>query len=269
MSMPALNKAVEDDDEEVEDVDGWMVTFTDAITLLLAFFVMMLTFTEFDIPAFEEAAKAITNEVGYKDELTTTEELKIEVEDVVFEMEADQVVKVGKDKRGIVIELASRSFFKPGSAELRKTAAPVLENITLMLAAKKYACFNIQVKGHTDDEPIRTLKFPTNWELSSARASRIVRYFVDRRLDEFRFQAIGLAATKPKVPNRDQEGRPIRQNQATNRRISLHVKRMSLEEQKRCNEQTDFKDILKKVRKQENPQNNFNPSPSTSNLGLQ
>ena len=64
--------------------------------LLLAFFVMMLTFTEFDIPAFEEAAKAITNEVGYKDELTTTEELK-EVEDIVFEMEADQVVKVRKD----------------------------------------------------------------------------------------------------------------------------------------------------------------------------
>ena len=246
MSMPALNKGVED--EEVEDEDGWMVTFTDAITLLLAFFVMMLTFTEFDIPAFEEAAKAITNEVGYKDELTTTEELKIEVEDVVFEMEADQVVKVGKDKRGIVIELASRSFFKPGSAELRETAAPVLENITLMLAAKKYACFNIQVRGHTDDEPIRTLQFPTNWELSSARAARIVRYFIDRKLDEFRFQAIGLAATQPKVPNRDIDGRPIRQNQATNRRVNLHVKRMSLAEQKRCNEQTDFKDILKQVK---------------------
>ena len=244
-NMPALNEAA--DEESVEDENGWMVTFTDAITLLLAFFVMMLTFTEFDIPAFEEAAKAITNEVGYKDELTTTEELKIEVEDIVFEMEADQVVKVGKDKRGITIELASRAFFKPGSAELRESASPVLKNITVMLASKKYACFNVEVKGHTDDEPIRTLEFPTNWELSSARASRVVRFFVTNKLDEFRFQAIGLAATRPKVPNRDSEGRPIRENQATNRRINLHVQRMSLEEQKRCNEQTDFKDVLTKV----------------------
>ena len=252
MPMPALNEGVKDD-EDVEDQDGWMVTFTDAITLLLAFFVMMLTFTEFDIPAFEEAAKAITNEVGYKDELTTTDELKIEVEDIVFEMEADQVVKVGKDKRGIVIELASRSFFKPGSAELRGTATPVLENLTLMLAAKKYACFNIEVQGHTDDEPIQTLQFPTNWELSSARAARVVRYFIDKKLDAFRFQAIGLASTKPKVPNRDAEGRPIRQNQATNRRINLHVQRMSLKEQRRCNERTDFKDILEKVKEKGNP----------------
>ena len=260
--MPALNESAQEE-EEVDDADGWMVTFTDAITLLLAFFVMMLTFTEFDIPAFEEAAKAITNEVGYKDELTTTEELKIEVEDIVFEMEADQVVKVGKDKRGIVIELASRSFFKPGSAELRKTAAPVLENITLMLASKKYACFNIQVIGHTDDEPIRTLQFPTNWELSSARAARVVRYFIDKKLDEFRFQAIGLAGTKPKVPNRDAEGIPIRQNQATNRRINLHVKRMSLEEQKRCNEQTDFKDILKRVKTKDTiPDTTSDPGPN-------
>ena len=65
----------------------------------------------------------------------------------------------------------------------------------------------------------------------------------------FRLQAIGFAETKPKVPNRDGEGKPIKQNQMTNRRIELHVERMSLEEQQRCNEETDFKDILKKVNK--------------------
>ena len=108
-------------------------------------------------------------------------------------------------------------------------------------------CFNIEVEGHSDDTPIRTKQFPSNWELSAARASRVVRFFIEEKMASFRFQAIGFAETKPKVPNRDAEGKPIKQNQMTNRRIELHVERMSLEEQQRCNEETDFKDILKKV----------------------
>lgn len=233
--------------EPSEDSEDWLTTFADAITLLMAFFVMMLTFAEFDIPAFEEATTAIGNNVGNKDEISTTQELKIELQDVVFEMQADQVVSVAQDNRGIVIELASRAFFKPGSAQLREAAIPVLDKMTLMLGAKKFACFNIEVKGHTDDAPIRTKQFPSNWELSAARASRVVRFFIEQELQDFRFKAIGLADTKPKVPNRDAEGKAIKENQATNRRINLHVERMSIEEQQRCNERTDFKDMLKKV----------------------
>ncbi len=229
--------------------ESWLATYADAITLLMAFFVMLLTFAEYDIPAFEEAATAIGNNVGNKDEVSTTQELKIETQDVVFEMQADQVVSVAQDKRGIVIELASRAFFKPGSAVFRDAAIPVLKKMTALLGAPKFACFNIDVKGHTDDVPIRTKQFPSNWELSAARASRVVRFFIEAKLQPFRFKAIGLAATKPKVPNRDPEGKPIKENQATNRRINLHVERMSLEEQQRCNEKTDFKDILKKVQK--------------------
>jgi len=233
-----------------EPVDeSWLATYADAITLLMAFFVMLLTFAEYDIPAFEEASTAIKNNVGSTNEVSPTQELKIETQDIVFEMQADQVVSVAQDNRGIVIELASRAFFKPGSATFRDAAIPVLEKMTSLLGAPKFACFNIEVKGHTDDEPIRTKQFPSNWELSAARASRVVRFFIEQKLEAFRFKAIGLAATRPKVPNRDPEGKPIKENQATNRRINLHVERMSLEEQKLCNEKTDFKDILKKVQK--------------------
>lgn len=233
-----------------EPVDeSWLGTYADAITLLMAFFVMLLTFAEYDIPAFEAASTAISNNVGGGDEISTTQELKIGVQDVVFEMQADQVVSVAQDKRGIIIELASRAFFKPGSAQLREAAVPVLKKMSDMLSAPKFACFNIEVEGHTDDIPIRTKQFPSNWELSAARASRVVRFFIEEKMAAFRFQAIGFAETKPKVPNRDGEGKPIKENQATNRRIELHVERMSIEEQQRCNEQTDFKDILKKVQK--------------------
>ncbi len=215
----------------------------------MAFFVMLLTFAEYDIPAFDAAAAAIAERIGNKEPVSTTQELKIETQDIVFQMQADQVVNVAQDKRGIVIELASRAFFKPGSAEFRDVAIPVLEKMTSLLGAPKFACFNIEVKGHTDDEPIATKQFPSNWELSAARASRVVRFFIDQNLQSFRFRAIGLADTKPKVPNLDAEGKPIPENRATNRRINLHVERMNIEEQQRCNEKTDFKDMLKKVQK--------------------
>jgi len=245
-----------------EPVDeSWVATYADATTLLMAFFVMLLTFAEYDIPAFEEAAKAIAENVGQREQISTTQELKLAVEDVVFEMQADQAVSVAQDNRGIVIELASRAFFKPGSAQFNEVAIPVLEKMSAMLGAPKFACYNIEVKGHTDDIPIRTKLFPSNWELSAARASRVVRFFIEQKMQDFRFKAIGLADTKPKVPNRDASGKPIPENQRTNRRINLHVERMSLEEQKRCDERTDFKDMLKKVQKKGAAQTQDLPPP--------
>ncbi len=236
-------------DEEPVD-ESWLATYADAITLLMAFFVMLLTFAEFDIPAYEEAAAAIASNVGSKEQqATTTQELKIELEDIVFDMSADQVMEVSQDSRGITIEMRSGAFFKPGSAELRKAAIPVLEKMGIMLAAPKFACFNINVEGHTDDVPIKTAKFPSNWELSSARAARVTRFFISQELQPFRFRAIGFAATDPKVPNRDLEGKPIKENQATNRRIQLRVERMNLEQQKRCDESANLKDMLKSVGK--------------------
>lgn len=236
-----------------DNTEDWMTTFADAITLLMAFFVMLLTFAEFDIPAYEEAVAAIASNVGNKEQqATTTQELKIELEDIVFNMNADQAVEVSQDARGITIEMRSGAFFRPGSAELRDAAIPVLEKMGLMLAAPKFACFNINVEGHTDDSPISTAQFPSNWELSSSRASRVARFLIDQKLQSFRFRAIGFAETQPKVPNRDAEGKPIKENQATNRRIQLRVERMNLEEQKRCDESSNLKAMLKNVGKNKN-----------------
>lgn len=233
-----------------DNTEDWMTTFADAITLLMAFFVMLLTFAEFDIPAYEEAAAAIASNVGNKEQqTTTTQELKVELEDVVFDMSADQVMEVSQDSRGIVIEMRSGAFFHPGSARLRKAAIPVLEKMALMLGAPKFACFNIEVEGHTDDDPISTKMFPSNWELSAARASRVTRFMITQELQPFRFRAIGLADTNPKVPNRDAEGKAIKENQATNRRIQMRVERMNLDEQKRCDESANLKAMLKDVSK--------------------
>jgi len=198
----------------------------------MAFFVMMLTFAEFDIPAFEEAAAAIKDKIGSSDDnASPTEKLKIDLEDVVFQMQADRAVQVTKDSKGVVIELSSGAFYKPGSAELREEAVPYLEKIAQTISAPRYATYNVQIEGHTDDEPISTERFPSNWELSTARAATVVRFFDDKDfVDPLKMSASGFADQKPKVPNRTEDGTPIPENQATNRRTAIRVTAMSLKE---------------------------------------
>jgi chemotaxis protein MotB len=220
-----------------EECEDWLTTYADAITLLMAFFVMLLSFAKFNIPDFEEAAAAIKEKIGGREETSPTTALKIDVQDVVFQMQADQVVNVAVDDRGVVIELASSAFYKPGSADFREEAIPVLQKMGQLLGAPRYDLYLVEVEGHTDDIPIKSERFPSNWELSAGRASRVVRYFTGEtderhRIDPRRTRAVGLADTRPKVPHRDAAGKPIPENQAANRRVNIRVYPMSIEERK-------------------------------------
>jgi chemotaxis protein MotB len=218
-------------EDEPED-ESWLTTYADAITLLMAFFVMLLNFSKIDIPAFNEVAAGIANEIGMGSEESNPIALMQEAfEDVVAEMQADEVVDVQTDEDGnIVIELASAAFYKSGSAEFRPQALPVLEKIGELLNAPRFKAYEVEIAGHTDDDPISTARYPSNWELSTGRATQIVRYFITLGMDFRRFKAAGYAETRPKYPNRDKDGNPIVENQLENRRVVLTATPMSLED---------------------------------------
>jgi len=226
-----------------------MATFADAITLLMAFFVMLLTFAEYDIPAFDEAAAGIAERVNGTPSESPASIMQREVEDAMFDAQADQAVAVNKDSRGIVIELRGGAFFQSGSAKLRQAAIPVLKSISKKINEPKFQCFNIEVIGHTDDSPISSDIFATNWELSAGRAARVVRFFNAEKIVNSRMKASGYGDTKPKVPNLNQEGLPIAENRATNRRIEIKVERMSLVEQQKCKPKDNLKDMLGQIKK--------------------
>ncbi len=248
MAMPKQEK-------KPEQAEDWLTTYADAITLLMAFFVMMLTFAEFDVPAYQEAAAAIANNIGSgeKDNVSDTQELKIDVEDVVFEMSASEAVDVKLDKKGVVIELSGCAFFQPGTAKMYEDAIPVLDKITQMIKAPKFQFYNIDVGGHSDDSPINTEQYPSNWELSGARASTVVRFFEVKELEKNRMKAIGYADIDPKVPNRDAEGQPIPENRATNRRITIRVYPMNLSEREKFGKKVNLKSVLNSVSKKPAP----------------
>ena len=216
-------------EEEQEEAEDWLTTYADAITLLMAFFVMLVSFSKVDLPMFQKAAAGISNQIGLGNNQSPTEILQQDIMDKVLQLQANEVVNVEVDDQGVVIELASGAFFKPGTAEIRPEAFPVIDALFTMINDPKYLYYAVDIQGHTDDEPISTPQYPSNWELAGARASRVVRYFIEKKMNPKRLEALSFADTEPKYPNRDKEGKPIAKNMAKNRRVAIRVYPMSLD----------------------------------------
>lgn len=206
-----------------EEDESWMTTFADMVTLLLVFFIMLVAISRVDVVLFEQVKAGVAKGIGNRDVVRPIELLKIDVQDAVQAMELEDVVAVGTDDRGLTIEFASSAFYRPGSAEIREEAIPALQRIAATIGAERYRGFQVEVQGHTDDTPISNELFPSNWELSGGRASRVVRFFADTGIEPERMEAIGYADTRPKVPNRDAFGEPLPANREVNRRVVVRV----------------------------------------------
>lgn len=125
-----------------------------------------------------------------------------------------------------IIQLSSAAFFARGTASLSDAGQSILENLVDGLQSPAFTAYRITVEGHTDDEPISSAQFPSNWELSAARAAAVVRFFVQHGIAADRLRAAGYADTHPLVPNRDAAGDPIPENQARNRRVVIELEKI-------------------------------------------
>lgn len=218
-------------DEELDE--SWMGTYADAITLLMAFFVLLVSFSKVDLEVYDKVANGLADHMAKEDRESQSDARtrKENLKDAIINASAEEVVKMGTDAQGsITLELDGGQFFKPGSADLRDQAIPVLQSMYDEFASPLYAQFNITVEGHTDDDPISTFRFPSNWELSAGRASTVVRFFQTagqdgKGIDGKRLSAVGFSDTQPKVPNRDVNGNPILENQIINRRVVIRANR--------------------------------------------
>lgn len=240
-NIPSPKKCPECD--VCEDPDELMNTFADMMSLLMAFFVMLLATAHWDpikfgqvaegmkesfariaIPAIHESPADPSAEEKAAEKKKTkdaAEKAADAVEDMVSERGIEEFVKVKKTPGGFELELANNSLFTSGSATLQRTIKPVLTQLARTIAAVDGA--QMEVQGHTDDDPISTAKFPSNWELSSVRAINVLKFMTDHGMDPKRVKAAAFADSQPKVPNRDKRGRAIKKNQAENRRVIIKV----------------------------------------------
>ncbi len=242
-------------------VDDWLMTYADMITLLLCFFAIFLAVTVqkkstsqpievvryMPLPAHEDFLEGNLplHGVEHADHATqdvaATPPAKIEERPqakapptldissfVPPEILSDpkpqaNAPAIDKGNRITTLEMSSAAFFDSGSATLSKAGEAILRDIAVKLGAEEFRDYQITVEGHTDDAPISTVRFPSNWELSTARASAVVHFFLDAGIPAHKLRAAGYADTFPKAPNRDAAGNPIPQNQALNRRVVIRL----------------------------------------------
>lgn len=211
-----------------------MVSYADFITLLFAFFVVMYAISQVNEGKYKLLSDSLLQ--AFKPESASPEhspderagagpgnanqaqanmkEIAHEVVSALGDLVNTGQVRVTESGLGVAIEINSSVLFESAQAQLTPQARPILQELARVLAPLSN---DLQVEGHTDNASIATAQFPSNWELSSARASSVVRLFIDQGIASVRLVAVGYADTRNIVPNLTPEGR------VRNRRVTVMI----------------------------------------------
>ncbi len=213
----------EEEQELPHDESNWLVSYADMMTLLFGFFVLMYAFSRVDKEHFAIVSKKVAKYFGgtVRDN-PALENTKKDLQEILAQSTAGGRVQIANVDGKLTLHFEGEVLFDSGSAALREEMRPLMTKITQTIASQG-GVSEIRIEGHTDDSPIHSLIFPTNWELSAARATRIVRQFTAAGIPESKLVAEGYGSSRPKAQNRDESGRPLLENQQKNRRVFVSV----------------------------------------------
>jgi chemotaxis protein MotB len=225
---------LEESDQPEEGSPAWMATYSDLATLLLTFFVLLLSFANLDAKQFHDALGSVRNAFGvthrdpgrYEARSNTIVEIgshggKVAlrqssplraVSEAVERRGLKDLVEVTAEERGIVLRMRDQVLFDVGSDEVLSGGVPILEKVAAL--ANEFEG-PLAVEGHTDDRPIHSSKFRSNWELSALRATAVLRHLLSHGVARERLGIAGYADTKALASNNTDSGR------AKNRRVEF------------------------------------------------
>ena len=216
------------------NTNAWMDTYADTITLLLTFFILLYSMSSTDNEKLKVIAAALKGEItGIPTKLEDTPDalegvleqgiglknpydaLVEQVQDIINESGLTESIKIREEDTGIVLQLSESILFDTGRADLKPESTKVLDIISKLIPSIQN---DIMVQGHTDNVPINSSTYKSNWELSTQRAVCVVKYFIENKgLDPTRFSATGYGEYKPLVDNTTSE------NRAINRRVDILI----------------------------------------------
>ena len=235
--------------EEHENHERWMVSYADFVTLLFAFFVVMYSISSINEGKYRVLSNSISHafsntpytnlvppleqikpplpanhsmkplgepdagqEQAKRKHRETIQKVAQDISDVLEPLVRSGKVRVMETPRGISIEVSDSILFSPGQALLGAEAVRALRSVAEVVSAGDYP---ITIEGHTDNVPIKTPMFPSNWELSAVRATTVLRLFNDAGVNASRLTAIGYGEQRPVENNESIDGR------ARNRRVNI------------------------------------------------
>jgi chemotaxis protein MotB len=229
-------------DEQHENHERWLVSYADLITLLFAFFVVMYAISSVNEGKYKVFSASLGSAFGgpgaqvngadpqslldvpnpllrrqNETLLRERSQMKLLAQDLLRTLAPlvrEGKVRVTQTSRGVSVDINASVLFDPGEAVLTDESRTALVSIAQVLKNDAHA---IQVEGHTDNTPINTAMFPSNWELSAVRASAVVRLFAEVGVPGARLTAVGVAANEPVATNQSPEGR------ARNRRVTVTI----------------------------------------------
>jgi len=207
------------------NTDAWLTTYGDMITLLLCFFVIFFSVSEVNVALFEDLKNGFKSDVLNKETKSPIKMLSERLDSIYDNPENDNPdVEVDLLKRGINIRLASNDLFRSGDAKLSRSGQRTVEEITVSLT-DIVGQFHLtcDIEGHTDDIPMRSYKFPSNWELSASRAANVLRQMIDSGIPQDQSRAIGFADIRPLIEPRDSTGSLVPGARAANRRVEIVI----------------------------------------------
>jgi chemotaxis protein MotB len=232
--------------EAEENNNPWIVTFADMMTLILVFFILLYTLADYEDKAYRaqiaqvnvldgdgnmvsvldyatkrgrdpEPLRVVEDMLGLKPTKDVIQTLRPkifnELENMIDATDLSDSVTVKAVGNQIKLQIDGRYLFDSGKAELKEGATVIFNNLAQLF--RENPDYRIAIRGHTDDLPIETERFPSNWELSAIRATTVLRYFIQQGIDPERMSATGYADFLPLVPNDSPE------NRAKNRRVEF------------------------------------------------
>jgi chemotaxis protein MotB len=200
--------------------NGWAVVYAGFIIMLLCFFILLCAYSVTDRSKLVRAARSFSTVVNVfnggqrfesgevvlpvaPDMVNIDSELAgiySNVQEMTSDLGMENGIKVSVSEKGLILQLSDRILFEAGQADILPEARKLLEHVGTIVA--NHPSYSLRIEGHTDNAPIRTSRYPSNWELSTSRAVNVVRYLLDKRIIAAdRLLAAGFGEHKPLFPN--------------------------------------------------------------------
>ncbi|CUS76636.1 chemotaxis protein MotB [Candidatus Kryptonium thompsonii] len=226
--------------EEHENIERWLITYADLITLLLGLFVVLYSMSQIDLNKYQQWISAFSqlfggggvlssgkgilvtpippksslDAIANSSKPSSQQNLEAQLNAVLSSSIQSKKIMITTSTEGLTIHLLERLLFESGSADLKPEAKAVLDTLAEIL---KFLPNKIRVEGHTDNRPINTVRFPSNWHLSVARALNTAYYLMGKGVPPEKISIVGHSEYKPIAPNDTEE------NRAKNRRVDIVV----------------------------------------------